>query len=469
MPVGGLKLPSFLFGHAFEQSLEIKVCNARPSQQVIHHAPDSAGLRKPLRAPSVNAPAIWVAGVSSIRHVTPDCTRPPLRGICAIAESRKPPALTSQGVSFAAASAIADAGNSGVRDNPRMTDSGSSDDDFREYWVSELQEARSGQAARLPATVQAALRAWGRFSVGATLLLAEARRKTASAARSAEAVVRDVAPVVGRVLVAATQVAAVTYAEHLNERYRQSDQALRRRGWWALSSWSDTELEDFAGLARVLGRRDFDHEICRRYRAYDGRRLRRVVRGWSDEPAFKLRRPIIRDALADHLARRYRVSVPTLLPCIEGVAADTFGMARSVRVPEGVESLSDFLDGLDALALDVALDSLGSLYGPVDFGEASPLSPRLNRHLILHGRVVRYGNEANSLKMFMYLDELHSQVSAKRRLEEGRVVPLEQRPIRLANDLVKALGVPDDVIAAARRMQPLLESRIDATHRRLSD
>jgi hypothetical protein len=35
-------------------------------------------------------------------------------------------------------------------------------------------------------------------------------------------------------------------------------------------------------------------------------------------------------------------------------------------------------------------------------------------------------------------------------------------------DLVKALGVPDEMIAAARQMQPLLESRLETTKHRTS-
>ena len=347
-----------------------------------------------------------------------------------------------------------------------MTHPGESGEDaFREQWATELGGARSDdEAAWLPSTIQAAARAWARFSAGATVLLSEAGRKTASALRSAEAVVRDVAPVAGQLLLAASQAAAVTYAEHLNERYRRSDQALRARGWWALSSWGDDELDEFAQLARSLGRRDFAREICRKYRAYDGRRLRRLIRAWSDEPAFRLRQPIIRDALADHLAHRYRVSVPTLLPCLEGVVADAIGLGQKVSVPQGLEYLGDLFEGLDALGLDVALDSLGTLYGRVDFRDASRLSPQLNRHLILHGRAVRYGSEANSLKVFLHLDELHNQVVALRRLNEGPGVRPE-RPIRLMNELVKAIGVPDEMIAAARQMQPLLESRIQTTMR----
>jgi hypothetical protein len=185
-----------------------------------------------------------------------------------------------------------------------MSDSSDPHDDaFRRQWAAELTGASSDEeAAWLPSTMQAAARAWARFSAGATVLLTEAGRRTAAALRSAETVVRDVAPAAGQLLLVASQAAAVTYAEHLNARYRRSDEALRARGWWALSSWGDDELDEFSELARSLGRRDFDREICRRYRAYDGRRLRRLVRAWSDEPAFKL---------ADHLARRYRVSVPS--------------------------------------------------------------------------------------------------------------------------------------------------------------
>jgi hypothetical protein len=343
-----------------------------------------------------------------------------------------------------------------------MTDTGGrSDEDFRARWSTDLGNARSNQeAAWLPSTLEAAQRAWARFSAGAIVLLTDSGRRTAAALRSGEQVIRDVAPAAGKFLLLTAQAAAVTYAEHLNERYRRSDEALRKRGWWALSSWDDQELEEFAHLARSLGHRDFSKEICRRYRSYSGRRLRRLVRRWEDEGAFNLRRPIIRDALTDHMARRYRVSIPTLMPCLEGVVADAIGLEQRRGVRYGLEPLGPLFGGLDALALTVALESLDTLYGWVDFSAASRLTPRLNRHLILHGRAVRYGTEANSLKVFLHLDEIHSQVVALRRLNESPDLRSD-RSIRTANDLVKTLGVPDEMIAAARKMQPLLESRID--------
>lgn len=341
------------------------------------------------------------------------------------------------------------------------------DEEFARDWASDLGQSHSPrEAATLRSTGQAAVRAWQRFSDRASVLVASAQRRTSESIRKLDAAVRAAAPAVGRGLLAISQVAAVAYAEHLNAQYRRADEALRAKGWWALSSWNDEQLQRYDQLARSLGRRALADEICRSYHAYGGRALRRMVNSWSDEPALHTRRLIIRDALADHLAGRYRVSVPTLMPCIEGVIADGFGLGGRMKVVTGLEPLRDVFDGLEEIELEVAIESLLGLYSKIDFGMTSNLSPRLNRHLILHGRSIRYGTEANSLKVFFHLDEIHQLLGAKRQLEEGRTEPLERRPIKMANDLVKALGVPDEIIKASRDMVPLIESRLDHTRAR---
>jgi len=334
------------------------------------------------------------------------------------------------------------------------------DSEFNRQWANDLAQARTPQeAAMSSSTVQAAVRSWRRFSAGATVLIAEARRRTASSFRTFETAVRDAAPAVGQALLAISQVAAATYAEHLNAECRRADEALRARGWWALSTWDDEELLRYAELARTLDRRALANEICRSYRAYGCRVLRRTVASWWEDPVLRLRRPIVRDALNDHAAGRYRVSIPTLLPCIEGVVADTFGLGKRTRITAGLESLVDIFDGLDALELEVGISTLAGLYSPVDFSTTSGLSTTLNRHLILHGRTVRYGNEPNSLKVFLHMDEVSCQLATKRRLEAGQATRLEHRPISLANDLVKALGVPDEMLEASRTILPLIEAR----------
>ena len=208
-------------------------------------------------------------------------------------------------------------------------------------------------------------------------------------------------------------------------------------------------------------RHAFDRAMCEHYRAHGGRALRQLATRWWEEDAFKVRRLIIRDALEDHLAGRYRVSIPTLLPCLEGVVADTFALGANSRVTDGLDSIaSDLVQGFDALEVEVALAALSALYGSVDFSTTSPFSPRLNRHLILHGRTVRYGTEANSLKVILHLDQIRSQIATKRVLEADQEMPLEARPIRVANALVRQLGVPNDVIIAARELHAARAQRV---------
>lgn len=342
-------------------------------------------------------------------------------------------------------------------------------DPFREEWEADIAASRPPmRAASLTSTAQAAVQAWREFSRRAVIAVAEARTRAAVTLANAERAVREVAPLVGRGILAVSQATAVTYAEHLNHQYRQSNDVLRARGWWALSSWTDDQLARYTEIAGSAPATELDRQLCDDYQADGAHRLLELVDTWWDVPAFRLRRPIILDAIADHRHGRYRVSVPTLLPSVEGVVADTFDLGHQVRATAGLEALTEVFDGLDAIVLDVAIGQLTYLYSRVDFPPAtSPLSPRLNRHLILHGRTVRYGREANSLKVLLHLDELHTQLATKRRLEEGRTLTLEERPIRMANDLVKLLGVPDEMIAAVRRLEPVLERPPRRTEPRL--
>jgi hypothetical protein len=137
------------------------------------------------------------------------------------------------------------------------------DEEFARDWASDLVQSRSPrEAATLRSTGQAAVRAWQRFSDRASVLVASAQRRTSESIRKLDVAVKVAAPAIGRGLLAISQVAAVAYAEHLNAQYRRADEALRAKGWWALSSWNDEQLQRYDQLARSLGRRALADEIC---------------------------------------------------------------------------------------------------------------------------------------------------------------------------------------------------------------
>jgi hypothetical protein len=217
------------------------------------------------------------------------------------------------------------------------------------------------------------------------------------------------------------QIAALNLVERFSdwdERHRRMDKQLRRFGWWVPPSWTEQDAASAIEIAQTLGKRAVDQSLCREYRKSRGAWLRKTIAGWGRDPAVRLRNPIIREGLRDHMAGRYLVSVPTLLPLIEGIAVDVFLPATSqtsprVVVETGVAGHSDWEDAL----IDGLIDVLTVLYGKTDFTTARPRSRQLNRHLILHGRTVAYGTETNSLKVFLTLDHLVSEVRTKRNLD----------------------------------------------------
>jgi hypothetical protein len=221
------------------------------------------------------------------------------------------------------------------------------------------------------------------------------------------------------------QIAALNLAERFrdwDEDHRRMDRQLRRFGWWVPPSWTSQDAAAALAMGQRHGKRALDKTICAQYRSDNGAWLRDTVGSWGTDPAVRLRRAIVRDAVQDHLAGRYRVSIPTLLPTIEGIAVDVFLPATTQTSPRrvvatGVASHSSWDDAL----IDGLIEVLTVLYGTTDFSSARPRSRQLNRHLILHGRTVAYGTEANSLKLLLTLDHLVSEIATKRRYDQSGV------------------------------------------------
>jgi hypothetical protein len=207
-------------------------------------------------------------------------------------------------------------------------------------------------------------------------------------------------------------------ARLLSGRSRAALAALRRDGWWVAPSWDVTTSPRLVALRQEEGKRALDREICSMYREGNCRALREMVGSWDDEPAFRVRRAIIREALKLHRERRYKASIPMLLPLVEGIAVDVFAPGVSGKSPKNV-----YRDGVDPAELDqmfgeALLFTLGVLYESVPFATLNPRARTWNRHVVLHGRSINYASEANSLRVFLTLEQLAYQIRAKRRQDD---------------------------------------------------
>lgn len=148
--------------------------------------------------------------------------------------------------------------------------------------------------------------------------------------------------------------------------------------------------------------------------------LRQAVETWAGSRIFRPRMPAIRAALAAHLQANYLLSIPALLPQIEGIARDyvrKYGLTGKKGTPVPPHKGKELLEAVikhgplrNYAACQALLTIVADpLYLYQDFEKHRPVvrrSRRLNRHSILHGLQLPYATRINSLRAFLLLDAL---------------------------------------------------------------
>ncbi len=189
------------------------------------------------------------------------------------------------------------------------------------------------------------------------------------------------------------------------------DSTLRRYHWWYLPVMPRVLVAEIAEMAEQGGGRSVTARICQYYRANRCRALRELIASWDDVPYFARRKAIFRACLRAHSRREYALSIPALLPHIEGVALEFFLDLGIVKMnmdwPQFIETLGPPQSKSQSVMTDSFADALlgtfYSFYRPSQ--EYNGTLP--NRHAIAHGRLLKYSSEANSLRSFLVLGTLH--------------------------------------------------------------
>jgi len=138
---------------------------------------------------------------------------------------------------------------------------------------------------------------------------------------------------------------------------------------------------------------------------HDSDLLRRsILAEWERNPSLGDRRPILRAALEAHIRGEYVLSVPAILPQIEGFVAENFGHKGRMGSPKYKRYLKNLLRGssianTNQLVLRFLADFVLESF---KHGDAIPFD--LNRHAILHGADTSYANPSTSLKAILLLD-----------------------------------------------------------------
>ncbi len=183
-------------------------------------------------------------------------------------------------------------------------------------------------------------------------------------------------------------------------------------GWWILQrDINGPAKRELLRLGRAGKTSEIDCYLCSLFNENDGARLRERIEAWFKLPYLADRKQIILDSLEAHKAGKWTLTVPALLPLVDGLMRRfRKEHLRRSKNPNKVMHADKFADYYRRKQPKLFGKSFASflrehMFAKYDINNgASPSS--INRHAVLHGEIFDYATEANSLKVFLFLDSI---------------------------------------------------------------
>jgi hypothetical protein len=118
--------------------------------------------------------------------------------------------------------------------------------------------------------------------------------------------------------------------ENLREQFEKEERrifaALAKRGWLGLEVYlTAPDMRRILVIHKEKGKKGVDQFVCRKFRSGRYKLLNRMVRTWQCIPYMKKRRKIVREAIKAHKEGRYALSIPALLPLVDGLSVGLVG------------------------------------------------------------------------------------------------------------------------------------------------
>lgn len=168
-----------------------------------------------------------------------------------------------------------------------------------------------------------------------------------------------------------------------------------------------SELLYVVALSKKEGSKAVKEYIFRKFRKGKYGVLNRMVRSWWRVPYMNKRKKAIRAAISAHKKRQFELAIPTLLPLIDGLAAEIVAGTPHLKVKTiyAKDAVARYnADEAEVWSECVEQVVFGLVYRDYDFRTAKRPPSSVNRHGILHGRIVDYGSELNSYRVILLLD-----------------------------------------------------------------
>jgi hypothetical protein len=202
----------------------------------------------------------------------------------------------------------------------------------------------------------------------------------------------------------------------------RDDDELRRtlsdRGWWVLQKDINGPVKrELLRLRREGKSSEIDAYICSLFKEANEPRLQKKIEGWFDVPYLNERKPLILDSFDAHKTGKWTLSIPALLPLVDGLTRKfRKNHLRASQNPGRAIHIDKFADYYRKKQPRLFGESFASfvrqnMYAKFDFVAGAPPSS-INRHGVLHGEIRDYATEANSLRVFLLLDTIAQFVRA---------------------------------------------------------
>jgi hypothetical protein len=209
---------------------------------------------------------------------------------------------------------------------------------------------------------------------------------------------------------------AITEFEGSLGRLAEINHLLLPYGWWVMQAAIPDPIREATKLAVAKARPQALDDCFLAHFTPD--RVESLTNEWSQLEEFQARRRVIAEATASFREGRYAVSIPALMPLLEGIL-QTWLLARVEKVPAAVKDKASLLGErhgeLEAgLITQRSLRALLDAWEALGFYERFEWTPgsnvRLSRHEVLHGKDVDYATAANNLRVLLLLDSLFRQL-----------------------------------------------------------
>ena len=204
--------------------------------------------------------------------------------------------------------------------------------------------------------------------------------------------------------------------EKIIEENERAVEAFRHAGWPIAPSMPKDLIARITELDAEGKTRFASQVIMSYYKRQNYKNLNSMVDGWETHPLFVPRMHIVKDALAAHCNGQYTLSIPALLPLIEGVLHDYIRLNKLVESHKITETIKTAIGDTDdqdiaiwAIANILFLQLENNVYDKFDYKielSKSRKSRKINRHTVLHGVATHYNKSAYSLRVFLILDAI---------------------------------------------------------------